>query len=121
MECPLKKIIILSAILLLLLIGCNHIFTPNGSPKWVQNLIANYEKDTIGNPPRSIWEYDYNGQTVYYIPAQCCDQFSTLYDASGKVICAPDGGITGRGDGKCPGFMQERKNEKFIWEDSRTR
>ena len=62
----------------------------------------------------------FNIENGYYVPPQCCDQFSTLYDADGAVICAPDGGITGRGDGKCPDFFQSRTNEKLFWEDSRT-
>lgn len=90
------------------------------NPKWVQNLISTLKKDPLGNPPQSIWQYEYNGQIVYYVPPQCCDQFSTLYDANGDVICAPDGGFTGAGDGKCISFFQDRKEEKLIWEDSRT-
>jgi hypothetical protein len=90
-------------------------------PEWITSLIASYEQDSVGNPPQSIWQYIYNGQTVYYVPPQCCDQYSTLYDANGDLICAPDGGLTGKGDGKCTDFFQERKNEKLIWNDPRTR
>ncbi|HEX7541492.1 MAG TPA: hypothetical protein VF352_05115 [Anaerolineales bacterium] len=116
-----KNIIILLSILLpLFLISCTHSTSPDGNPEWVKNLIATYEKDSVGNPPQSIWQYEYNGQIVYYVPPQCCDQFSTLYDANGTVICAPDGGFTGHGDGKCSDFFQERKNEKLIWKDPRT-
>jgi hypothetical protein len=116
-----KYIIILSSILLpLFLIGCTHSPSPDENPGWVKNLVSTYEKDSVGNPPRSIWQYEYKSQIVYYVPPQCCDQFSTLYDANGLVICAPDGGFTGHGDGKCPDFFQERKNEKLIWKDLRT-
>ena len=95
--------------------------SPGEYPEWIISLVATFEKDPVGNPPQSIYQYLYNGEIVYYVPPQCCDQFSTLYDANGKVICAPDGGFTGRGDGKCSDFFQERKNEKLIWKDSRTR
>ena len=45
-----KKIIAFLSILLpLLLIGCNQPATPDGNPRWVQNLITAYEKD-------SCWE-----------------------------------------------------------------
>ncbi len=116
-----KHIIILFSILLpLFLISCAPSTSPDGNPRWVQKLIATYQKDTVGNPPQSIWQYEYKDQTVYYVPPQCCDQFSKLYDANGKVICAPDGGFTGRGDGKCSDFFQVRKNEKLIWQDPRT-
>jgi hypothetical protein len=34
-------------------------------------------------------------------------------------MCAPDGGFTGKGDGKCTYFFDARTNEKLIWEDER--
>ena len=114
-----KNIIFLLSILLtVMLMGCARSTVPD-EPKWVQDLVATYAKDPVGNPPQSIWQYEYKGQTVYFVPAQCCDQFSTLYAANGEVICAPDGGFTGHGDGKCPDFYQERKDEKLIWTDAR--
>jgi hypothetical protein len=88
-------------------------------PDWVSTQIIQLQNAPVGNPPQSIWQYEYNGKTVYYIPPQCCDQFSQLYEASGNLICAPDGGITGRGDGKCPDFFQVRKNGVLIWRDTR--
>ncbi|HEX9916613.1 MAG TPA: hypothetical protein VGB16_02650, partial [candidate division Zixibacteria bacterium] len=90
------------------------------NPDWINKLIATFASEPVGNPPQSIWQYEYKGQRVYYIPPQCCDQFSTLYNAAGSVICAPDGGYTGEGDGRCTDFFKERKNEKLIWQDSRT-
>jgi hypothetical protein len=95
--------------------------TPSGNPAWVDDLIAQFTDAPVGNPPQSIWRYQYNGQDVYYVPAQCCDMFSTLYDASGNVLCAPDGGLDGRGDGKCPDFRDQRTGETLIWQDERTR
>ncbi|OON71193.1 hypothetical protein B0919_03025 [Hymenobacter sp. CRA2] len=71
------------------------------------------------NPRIRILSYQYRGQTVYYETAGCCDQFTTLYDAKGNVLCAPDGGLTGRGDGKCPDFDKNRTAEKLVWEDQR--
>jgi hypothetical protein len=95
--------------------------TPSGNPLWIDQMIRQFKSQPIGNPPQSIWRYDYKGQEVYYVPPQCCDLYSSLYDASGKIICAPDGGLAGRGDGKCPDFVAERSAEKLIWEDPRTR
>lgn len=117
---------IITAIALTFLIwawGCSDIGSLDGSgnPSWVNQLIVQFQNAPPGNPPQSIWRYDYKGQTVYYVPAQCCDQFSVLYDSKGNVICAPDGGFTGGGDGRCPDFFRERKNEVLIWRDSRTR
>jgi hypothetical protein len=107
-------------IIIIFLVGCSQA-TPSSNPAWVDKLIKQFGSDPVGNPPQSILSYDYNGQVVYFVPAQCCDQYSMLYDASGSVICAPDGGFTGKGDGKCPDFFTERSNEQLIWQDFRTR
>ena len=84
--------------MIMLLAGCSPT-TQTANPASVDKLIKQYESDPVGNPPQSIWSYEYNGQVVYFVPAQCCDQYSTLYDAGGNVICTPDGGFTGKGDG----------------------
>ena len=103
--------------------GCSDAGSPpeNTNPPWVNKLIEQFQKAPVGNPPQSVWKYEYRGEIVYYIPPQCCDQFSVLYDVAGKVLCAPDGGLTGHGDGGCPDFFQERKSEVLVWRDSRTR
>ncbi len=115
-----KVIILIIMSVTILLAGCSQP-TQSANPAWVDALIKQYEIDPVGNPPQSIWSSAYNGQVVYFIPAQCCDQYSTLYDSSGNVICAPDGGLTGKGDGKCPDFFSQRANEQLIWNDSRMR
>jgi hypothetical protein len=105
----------------LVLLKCSIRVSPNNNPTWVNELIEKYENEPVGNPPQSIWQYEYKNQIVYYSPPQCCDQYSIRYDSSGTVLCAPDGGFTGGGDGKCPDFFQERKNGRLIWCDTRTR
>ncbi|MBU1101271.1 MAG: hypothetical protein KKA84_12795 [Bacteroidetes bacterium] len=87
----------------------------------MNDMISEFQTQPVGNPPQSIWQYTYMGEVVYYVPPQCCDQFSTLYDKDGNVICAPDGGITGSGDGRCSDFFEVRENEKLIWQDNRER
>ena len=101
------------------LVGC--VSTHSTNPKWVDQLINTFKSDPVGNPPESIWRYEYKGQEVYFIPAQCCDQYSKLYDISGNLICAPDGGFTGKVDSRCPDFFSLRTDETLIWKDSRTR
>ncbi len=44
---------------------------------------------------------------------------STLYNENCNVICSPDGGLTGSGDGQCSDFFDTRTDEKLIWEDVR--
>jgi hypothetical protein len=117
-----KNLIIKSLILLsFVFTNCKHSTSIDENPDWIKSLITKYQNEHVGNPPQSIWRYDYKGQIVYFVPQQCCDQPSILYDANGNVICAPDGGFSGQGDGRCTDFFQLRKNEKLIWQDSRTR
>ena len=92
---------------------------PKDAPTCVQNEIRQLKSDKVKNPPASVWQYDYNGQTVYYISSYCCDIPSKLFDNDCNQICSPDGGITGAGDSKCKDFLNKRKNEKLIWQDDR--
>jgi hypothetical protein len=89
------------------------------NPSWLRDLIATYEGRSPGNPAYSITRYTYGGMTVFYLPAQCCDQLSALLDACGEPICAPDGGFGGGGDGGCPDFFDTRSDEAPIWSDPR--
>lgn len=88
-------------------------------PAWLQAMIAQIRSEPVTNPPSSIIRYRYNGATVYYRPARCCDIFAELYDATGNLICHPDGGLAGNGDGKCPDFAAARTEERVIWADAR--
>lgn len=71
--------------------------------------------DSSQGVPQSITRYQYKGQTVYYIKAPCCDKFNIVFDTACNVLGYPDGGFTGRGDGKMPGFKKEATNAKVVW------
>lgn len=88
-------------------------------PAWVTERIQKILAEEPANPPVQIVRYLYDNQVVYYETAPCCDFFTTLYSADGQVICQPDGGITGKGDGKCSDFLQKRARERLIWQDPR--
>jgi len=89
-------------------------------PEFLQRLTAEIEAGPAADSPGSISSFRYRGQTVYYVPAfPCCDQLSILYDADGALLCSPDGGITGRGDGRCPDFFATRSEETRVWRDAR--
>ncbi len=88
-------------------------------PVFIKDKIATFTQNPVTDPVRSIFSYSYNGKTVYYITAPCCDIPSQLFDEGGNLICHPDGGITGKGDGKCTDFFQTRTDEKLAWKDSR--
>lgn len=92
---------------------------PPPTPTVVETLMERFQSEPVANPPRSIWRYDFQGRTVYYVPPACCDIPSALYDAAGTQLCSPDGGLTGKGDGKCPTFFEERTGEALVWRDSR--
>ena len=88
---------------------------------WLSDLIAKFEAAPVANPPHRIVRFRYRDQMVYYVPPSCCDRPSILYDAKGEVMCAPDGGMTGRGDGRCADFHQKKSDESLVWSDPRTR
>jgi hypothetical protein len=94
--------------------SCSQSTSNDDNPTWVKAIIEKYENNSNGNRP-SIWRYEYKGITVYFVIAPCCDQANILYDVNGNEICSPSGGYFGNGDGRCPDFVQERKNEKLIW------
>ena len=109
------------ALTALVFLGCNDdkVDVVDGTPTCIVNQINRIQKQARWNPPAKVFSYHYKGQTVYYIPQRCCDIPSTLLDANCTVICAPDGGITGSGDGKCTDFFTTRTDEKLIWQDLR--
>ena len=71
------------------------------------------------NPPRKIYSYLYKDSLVYYVTAPCCDFFSDLYNTNCELIAHPDGGITGKGDGRLSDFHALKTAEKLLWEDDR--
>lgn len=88
-------------------------------PACLKKLIREFTEEEKQNPPRSIYSYTYQGKQVYFVPAICCDFFSDLYDDKCNLIAHPDGGYTGRGDGKASDFIETKSNGKLIWKDGR--
>jgi hypothetical protein len=117
-----SAVAVLLASVVSILIACERSSPtePEGRlPLWLSSLIAQIESQPVTNPPSAIYRYRYQGRTVYFRPSYCCDVFSVLYDRNGRVLCAPDGGLIGRGDGRCPDFFSLRSEEVLIWQDSR--
>ena len=79
------------------------------APDWLAKWVVDLEAGPVEFPPRSITGYEYQGETVYYVLKESCDQFSDLLEGNGNLIGHPDGGITGRGDGFTV-FSQENLN-----------
>ncbi len=117
-----KRILLIGIGLLfinIIFISCDKLDVPADTPSGIKKKIRKMKDDEVRNPSGSVWQYDYNGETVYYIPPYCCDRYSELYDSKCNLICNPDGGISGAGDGKCTDFFNTRTNEKLIWQDDR--
>jgi len=85
-------------------------------PKCILEKIEAYKKKEKHDQPQNVIEYEYKGKKVYYVTMPCCDFFNELYDAKGNLMGHPDGGFTGRGDGKLPDFTELKKKERIIWQ-----
>lgn len=103
---------ILLIIAILLMVSCKKNQAEKNIPVCIEKIIN--EQNSF-DKPRSIWRWEVDGKTYYYLLAQCCDQFNVLLDESCQNICAPDGGITGQGSGDCPTFKGTIK-KTLIWE-----
>lgn len=89
-------------------------------PDWLQQKISEFEAVPPKNPPIEIYRATYKGAIVYYIIPYCCDIMGELYDENGNLICYPDGGISGSGDGQCPDFKAVLGDTgELVWKDMR--
>ena len=84
-------------------------------PPWLAVKIREFDRPEVTNKPQLVARYDFKGATVYSIGPRCCDIYSELYDRQGVLLCHPDGGITGGGDGRCTDFLDLRSNEVILW------
>ncbi len=87
-------------------------------PGCVEEKIKEVKRRDVHNPPASVWKWEVDGNTYFYFTSDCCDQLNYLYDDKCNVVCAPDGGISGTGDGNCPEFEGELI-KTLVWEDDR--
>lgn len=88
-------------------------------PPCIQRRIDSLRNQPVQNPPAFVEEYMYQDMRIFVFSAPCCDNFSSAYDSDCNYVCAPSGGFTGRGDGKCPGFQKEAKLIRVVWKDDR--
>jgi hypothetical protein len=100
-------------------ISCDEIIDEDGATSCIREKIATIKREPVSNPPTEVYSYLYQGKTVYYFTSNCCDMFNYVYDVNCNIICAPDGGIAGTGDGKCSEFFNEATNKTLIWIDTR--
>ena len=86
-------------------------------PPCIQEWIEAVKKENTWNSPATVMEYSYNKKKVYLLTPGCCDQYTILLDEHCNYICAPGGGISGKGDGKCPDFYKNAELVKEAWKD----
>ena len=84
-------------------------------PTCIKNKIDSFKLKEAHEKPQRVIEYVYKGKKVYYVVMPCCDFFNEVYDDKCNFLGAPDGGFTGKGDGKIPDFFEKVKNEKLVW------
>lgn len=106
-------------ILALLMSACSSPVAPDRMPAWVTTMIRSLEAKPVANPPAFVASYEYKGDVVYYVPPRCCDVWGTVFKADGSILCHPNGGVDGNGDGRCVDFLTARRNERIIWRDPR--
>lgn len=113
----------LSAIAILLLVLGWHCSKEikTDLPACIQQKIEALKGKPKANPPAEVWEYrnQASGQSYYLFSAACCDQYDELYDVACNYVCAPSGGITGAGDGKCGTLKQSLEKVRLVWKDER--
>jgi hypothetical protein len=114
----------ITAVLMLLTgFSCEKLEISGDVPECVRRMAKSLSREEVRNPPAMIVEWTVaSGEKYYYVPPYCCDMYSALYDSECNLICAPDGGFTGGGDGRCPSeILGNIESTRIIWEDERER
>ena len=88
--------------------ACNDLDLNVDVPKCIERKIKKAN-------PQQVWLWKSDATSYYYFVADCCDRYNELFDSDCNYICAPDGGLTGAGDKKCPEFP-EPVEKTLIWE-----
>ncbi|MEO8822747.1 MAG: hypothetical protein ABI366_04170 [Ginsengibacter sp.] len=109
---------IISFILTVFLFACaahKKVEVNNELPSCLRSKIDSMAANPGVGEPQSVTRYSYHDKTVYYMKAHCCDKFNIVFDSACNILGFPDGGFTGRGDGKLRGFFKEAKDGKVVW------
>ena len=118
MRAVFSKILMIFAIVIIAA-NCKSSDTEDDAlPACIENKIAELLSNEVANPPTQVWKWEVDGKIYFYITADCCDQYNMLYSENCEIVCAPDGGLTGEGDGNCPDFKGEIV-KTLVWQDNR--
>ncbi len=85
-------------------------------PECLTNVIKEMSANPAEGAPLSVTRYDYKRKQVYYFASACCDRYNIVYDSACHILGYPDGGFTGRGDGKMTDFKNEATNATLVWQ-----
>lgn len=107
--------IIVSLLILMCFNNCRNYLSLATIPACIKQEIRK-AKRSKNNLKIQVWQFKYKGDTVYFISASAADKMSVLLDCHCNIICRPDGGLTGKGDGHCKDFFLFRSDEKLIWQ-----
>lgn len=88
----------------------------NDLPSCLRAKIDSMASNPNEGSPQSVTRYIYHEKTVYYMRAHCCDKYNLVFDSNCNLLGNPDGGFTGRGDGKMQDFFDKAKDGKVVWE-----
>ena len=88
-------------------------------PSCIKAMIEEFKSQPVQNPPIEVWQWiKDDGEVFYYVTSPCCDQYNYVHNTDCEQVCAPSGGYTGKGDGKCPD-LEENVVQNLIWKDER--
>lgn len=87
-------------------------------PDWLQEKITGFDALPEDHAPLAVWQITHKGLPAYFLISPCCDQYNPLFDAQGKTLCYPSGGIVGRGDGQCPYPADRGRPILLLWQHS---
>ncbi|HEY2721937.1 MAG TPA: hypothetical protein VGI82_09430 [Chitinophagaceae bacterium] len=88
-------------------------------PLCIQDKIEAIRQQPRFNPPAAVYRFLFKDKYVFLFSSNCCDQYDYVYDRDCNIICAPSGGIAGKGDGRCTNFLQMASDKTLMWKDTR--
>ncbi|MEO8415113.1 MAG: hypothetical protein ABI472_15705 [Ginsengibacter sp.] len=117
-----KPISIASCIVLLFSCTATGNLKDSGEmPECLAAKIKTMTADPHEGSPLYLSRYTYKQHTVYYMASPCCDRYNVVYDSACNILGYPDGGFTGKGDGKMKDFNKEGSEGKVIWKKEDTK
>jgi hypothetical protein len=76
------------------------------------SALAQLSHTSLDKRNEPLVRYVVQGNVYYFLRSPCCDMPNYLYDELGNYVCAPNGGFTGQGDGKCPALREALKQSR---------